>query len=65
MGCDGTGMNCYGMGWDEREKYDPWASMVIKQFLLHFFQINFGLRRVLPYFNTVKSEFFKMRKNIK
>ena len=27
MGWDGTGMNCYGMGWDGTEKYVPWTSL--------------------------------------
>ena len=29
MGWDGTGMNCYGMGWDGTEKYVPWTSLRI------------------------------------
>ena len=29
MGWDGTGMNCYGMGWDGKEKYVPWTSLPI------------------------------------
>ena len=29
MGWDGTGMNCYGMGWDGTEKYVPWTSLVV------------------------------------
>ena len=29
MGWDGTGMNCYGMGWDGTEKYVPWTSLMI------------------------------------
>ena len=29
MGWDGTGMNCYGMGWDGTEKYVPWTSLKI------------------------------------
>ena len=28
-GKDGTGMNCYGMGWDGTEKYVPWTSLPI------------------------------------
>ena len=31
MGWDGTGMNCYGMGWDGTEKYVPWTSPLIVQ----------------------------------
>ena len=26
---DGTGMNCYGMGWDGTEKYVSWTSLRI------------------------------------
>ena len=29
MGWDGTGMNCYGMGWDGKEKYVPWTILNI------------------------------------
>ena len=29
MGWDGTGMNCYGMGWDGTEKIVPWTSLGI------------------------------------
>ena len=31
MGWDGTGMNCYKMGWDGAEKYVPRTSLRISQ----------------------------------
>ena len=31
MGWDGTGMNCYGIGWDGTEKNVPWTSLHITQ----------------------------------
>ena len=29
MEWDGTGMNCYGMGWDGTEENVPWTSLII------------------------------------
>ena len=31
MRWDGTGMNCYGMGWDGTEENVPWTSLAISQ----------------------------------
>ena len=39
MGWDGTGMNCYGMGWDGTEKYVPWTSLEILYQPQKLFQI--------------------------
>ena len=39
MGWDGTGINCYGMGWDGTEKYVPWTSLVKQEQLTFVFML--------------------------
>ena len=45
---DGTGMNCYGIGWDGTEKYVPWTSLRFLEKLHERLRCNFFDLRCPP-----------------